>query len=131
MSSIKDLGMAAAVSAYEHISIKKSFFGLFQKAIYTPTNSPVKALTYDYTPLEGEHLEELLNLPLGEMAKKLKQQGKPKPAPIGHFRLEVCVSEDQHFCALQLFRYVDFKYIPAFEPRFYLNIEAEIILKLF
>lgn len=65
------------------------------------------------------------------MAKKLSQQGKPKPAPIGHFRLEVCASKDHHFCALQLFRYVDFKYVPAFEPRFYLNIEAEAILKLF
>jgi hypothetical protein len=131
MSCLKDLEMADAVSSYKHISIKKSLFGLVQKVIFTPTDSPVKVLTYDYSPLEGEHLEGLLNLPLNEMAIKLKQQGKPKPAPIGHFRLEVCASEDHHFCALQLFRYVDFKYIPAFEPRFYLNFEAETILKLF
>ncbi len=123
--------MAAAVSSYKHISIKKSLFGLIQKAIYTPTNSPVKALTYDYSPLEGEHLEDLLSLPLDEMAKKLVLQGKPKPAPIGHFRLEACISEDHQFCALQLFRYVDFKYVPAFEPRFYQDQEARMILKLF
>ena len=37
MSSIKHLEMAAALSAYPHIEIKKSLFST--KAIYTPTHS--------------------------------------------------------------------------------------------
>ena len=40
MSSIKNLDMAAAVSAYKNITIKKSLFST--KSIYTPTGSTVK-----------------------------------------------------------------------------------------
>lgn len=130
MSSIKDLEMAAAVSSYEHISIKKSFLGLSQKAVYTPTNSPVKVVISDYAPLEGEHLEHLLDLSLDKLANELRTKGKPSPAAIGHYRLELCISEDHQFCALQLFRFVDFKNSPVFEPRFYEGSDAEIFANL-
>ena len=43
MSSIKHLEMAAALSAHVHIQIKKSLFST--KAIYTPTQSRVRAIT--------------------------------------------------------------------------------------
>ena len=131
MSSIKDLEMAAAVSANQHIEIKKSLFGLSQKAIYVPTQSPVKANVYEYAPAEGERLERLLNLPLDKMGQELQAKGAPKAAAIGHFRLEVCLSDDRQFCALQLFRFVDFKYSAAFEPRFYEGKDVETIAKLF
>ena len=131
MSSIKDLEMAAAVSAYQHIEIKKSLFGLSQKAVYVPTQSPVKANVYEYAPADGERMERLLCLPLDKMALELKAKGAPKPAAIGHFRLEVCLSDDHQFCALQLFRFVDFKYNPAFEPRFFEGKDAETIAQLF
>lgn len=122
--------MAAAVSSYEHISIKKSLFGLSQKAVYTPTNSAVKVVILDYSPTEGVRLERLLNLPLDELDGELRTKGKPKPAPIGHYRLECCISEDHQFCALQLFRFLDFKNQPVFEPRFFDGKEAEIVARL-
>ena len=75
MSSIKDLEMAAAVSAYQHIEIKKSLFGLSQKAVYVPTQSPVKANVYEYAPADGERMERLLCLPLDKMALELKAKG--------------------------------------------------------
>lgn len=130
MSSIKDLEMAAAVSSYENISINSGLFGLSKKAIYTPTNSPVKVIINDYAPLEGEHLEHLLALPLDKLADELRTKGKPSPAAIGHYRLELCISEDHQFCALQLFRFVDFKNSPVFEPRFYEGSDAEIFANL-
>ena len=130
MSSIKDLEMAAAVSSYENISIKSGLFGLSKKAIYTPTNSPVKVIINDYAPLEGEHLEHLLALPLDKLADELRTKGKPSPAAIGHYRLELCISEDHQFCALQLLRFGDFQYKPVFEPRFYEGKDVEYITQL-
>ena len=47
MSSIKHLEMAAALSVYTHIEIKKSL--LSTKAIYTPTLSQVKAYILEYS----------------------------------------------------------------------------------
>ena len=128
MPSLKDLEMAAAVSAYKNIIIKKSLFS--KKAIYAPTQSPVKVMVQDYTPGEGERLARLLDMPLDKMVADIEQKGAPKSAPIGHFRFEVCISEDGRFCALQLFRFLDFKNAPVFEPRFYEGEDVKAIAKL-
>ncbi len=128
MPSIKNLEMAAAVSTYKNITIKKSFFST--KAIYTPTMSPVKVTVLEYAPAEGERIERLLNMPLEKMATEIAQKGKPNTAPIGHFRLEICQSDDCQFCALQLFRFVDFSNSAVTEPRFYEGKDAETVSKL-
>ena len=128
MSSIKNLEMAAALSAYQHIEIKKSLFST--KAIYTPTQSQTKAIILEYTPSEGERVQRLLDMPLDEMAADIQQKGKPVTGANGHFRLELCLSDDHQFCALQLFRFGDFKYNPVFEPRFYEGTDAAYFTQL-
>ena len=129
MSSIKSLDMAVAVSAYKNISIRKSLFST--KAIYTPTGSTVKAMALEYSPADGEKVQRLLDLPLDKMAADIEQKGKPATGTNGNFRLEVCLSDDRQFCALQLFRFADFSYRPLFEPRFYEGTDVEYIAKLF
>ncbi|MBQ7471338.1 MAG: hypothetical protein IJS97_02800 [Prevotella sp.] len=129
MPNVKDLEMAAAISAYKNITIKKTFFS--KKAVYTPSQSPIKVMILDYTPTEGERLTRLLDLPLDKMVTDIQQKGAPKASPIGHYRFEVCLSEDRQFCAIQLFRFVDFKNTPVLEPRFYEGNDVEMITKLF
>ena len=128
MASIKNLEMAAALSAHQNITIKKSLFST--KAVYEPTQSPMKPIVLEYTPTSGERLIHLLCLPLDKMAEQIKLKGKPATAPIGHFHLEVCLSDDHQFCALQLFRFMDFSYSPIFEARFYEGKDVETIVKL-
>ena len=120
--------MAAALSAYQHIEIKKSLFST--KAVFTPTQSQVKAVILEYSPTEGERLERLLGMPLDKMAADIQQKGKPVAGANGNFRLELCLSEDRKFCALQLLRFGDFQYEPVFEPRFYEGKDAEAIALL-
>lgn len=120
--------MAAAVSAYKNITIKKSFFST--KAIYTPTGSTVKAMVLEYSPSEGEKLQRLLFMPLDKMVALIEQKGKPASGANGNFRLEVCLSDDHQFIALQLFRFADFIYHPLFEPRFYEGTDVEYVTKL-
>lgn len=129
MSSIKHLDMAAAVSAYHNISIKKSWFST--KVTYTPTGSTVKATVLEYSPSEGQKVERLLGMPLDQMAAEIEQNGKPKTGTNGNFRLDICLSDDHQFCALQLFRFAGFCYRPLYEPRFYEGTEVENITKLF
>ena len=128
MSSIKHLEMAAALSAYTHIEIKKSLFST--KAIYTPTQSQVKVYILEYNPTEGEHLERLLEMPFDKMAVDIVQKGKPVVGVNGNFRLELCLSDDHQFCAYQLFRYGEFRYNPVFEPRFCEGTDVEFITQL-
>ena len=120
--------MAYAVSVYRNITVKKSFFST--KAIYTPTGSTVKAKMLEYSPSEGKKVESLLAMPLDKMAADIEQNGKPKTGANGNFRLDVCLSEDHRFCALQLFRFKDLGYHPLFEPRFYEGKDVEYITKL-
>ena len=129
MPSIKNLEMAAAISAYKNVTIKKSLFST--KGIYTPTQSPVGAMVLEYPPSEGERVERLLDMPLDKMAAYIEQKGKPASGANGNFRLEVCLSDDHQFCALQLFRFADFSYHPLFEPRFYEGKDAEFVVTLF
>ena len=128
MSSIKNLEMAAALSSYHHIEIKKSLFST--KAIYTPTQSQAKAIILEYTPSEGERVERLLDMPLDKMAAEIQQKGKPVAGANGNFRLELCLSDDRQFCAVQLLHFGDFQYRPVFEPRFYEGKDAETIALL-
>ena len=128
MSSIKHLEMAAALSAYKHIEIKKSLFRA--KAIYTPTQSQAKAIILEYSPSEGERVERLLEMPSDQMSADVQQKGKPVAGANGNFRLELCLSDDHQFCGLQLFRFGDFEYNPVFEPRFYEGKDAETIAQL-
>ena len=128
MSSIKNLEMAAALSAYQHIEIKKSL--LSTKAIYTPTQSLAKAIILEYSPSEGERVARLLDMPLDKMAADIQQKGKPATGANGNFRLELCLSDDRQFCAVQLLRFGDFQYKPVFDPRFYEGKDVEPFTKL-
>ncbi len=128
MSSIKNLEMAAALSAYPYITIKKSLFST--KAVYSPTQSQIKVIILEYSPSEGERVERLLTMPLDKMAEDIAQKGKPSAGANGNFRLELCLSDDHQFCALQLFRFGDFLYNPVFEPRFYKGKDVEAIALL-
>ena len=128
MSSIKNLEMAAALSTYSHIEIKKSLFST--KAIYTPTQSLVKAIILEYTPTEGGRVARLLDMPLDKMAADIQEKGKPVAVANGNYRLELCLSDDHQFCALQLFQFGDFRYNPISEPRFYKGKDVEAIALL-
>ena len=128
MSSIKNLEMANALSALSCVTIKKSLFG--QTAVYEPTQSPLKVKTLEYAPAEGERMERLLKLPMGNLMLDIQKNGKPQPTVIGHHRLEVCVSKDQQFVALQLFAFVDFKYNAVTELLTYEGDNAAVILQL-
>ena len=130
MPSIKSLEMAAVVSAHNNITIKKSLFST--KATYTPTGSPVKALLLEYSPSEGERVERLLNMSPEKMVTEIQQKGKPAAISAnGNFRLEVCLSKDHQFCALQLFRFGGLGYHSLFESRFYEGETVEQIVRLF
>ena len=120
--------MAAALSAYPYITIKKSLFST--KAVYSPTQSQIKVIILEYSSSEGERVERLLTMPLDKMAEDIAQKGKPSAGANGNFRLELCLSDDHQFCALQLFRFGDFLYNSVFEPRFYKGKDVEAIALL-
>ena len=128
MSSFKSLEMAYAVSIHPHITVRKSFFQT--KVIYTPTQSPVRVVIHEYTPTEGSRLLSLLDMPKDKLLAELQQKGAPASGSNGHYHLEACLSEDRQFCALQVFRYGDFRYNAIGEPHFYEGDDAKVIAQI-
>ena len=76
MSSFKNLEMAYAVSVHPHITVKKSLFQT--KVIYTPTESPVRPITQEYTPTEGSRLLSLLDMPKDKLLAELRREPPPR-----------------------------------------------------
>lgn len=127
MASFKNLEMAAALSTNEHIAIKKTLFGLSQKAVYEPTQSTLKTDVFEFTPDHGTQLEHLLTLPTEKLMQEAQTKGLPKSTPVGQYRLEVCISTDRNFAALQLFRFSEFSYKVASNLLFFEGQEASAI----
>lgn len=129
MPSFKSLEMAGAVSSRDHIIIKKSLFST--RVVYAPTQSRVKAMILEYQPTEGERLERCLDMPIDRMVDEIQHKGKPAAGSIGNYHLEVCLSDDHQFCALQLFRFLELTNRPVTEPLFYEGEDAVKVAQLF
>ncbi len=127
MPSIKNLEMADAISLHNRVIIKKSL--LSAKAYYEPTQSRIKVKILSYPVTEGEHLERILDMPLAKWADEINRKGKPQPGAIGNFRLELCLSEDHQFCALQLFRFADYGFRSLGEAHFFEGNESEQVIE--
>lgn len=126
MASLNNMEMAAALSNHQHISIKKGFLGLSKTVVYTPTNATVDLSIQEFAPDAEKRLIQLLNASADNLEAEIKK-GKLINTPVGHLRLEIALSKDRHFVALQLFRFTDFSYSPMTDPKFYENQQADMI----
>ena len=131
MTKIKKLEMAAAVSNEKDITVTESFFGLCEKAIYTPTGSRVKADTYEYSQINGERLITLVDSGIKELEKEIERGVIVRATPVGHIRAEVCVSDDRQFLALNILKFSNFEYVPVRGPRLFRGHDAEVASRLF
>ena len=131
MTKIKKLEMAAAVSNEKDITVTESFFGLCEKAIYTPTGSRVKADTYEYSQSNGERLITLVDSGIKELEKELERGVIVRATPVGHIRAEVCLSDDRQFLALNILKFSNFEYVPVRGPRLFRGHDAEVASRLF
>ena len=131
MANITNLEMGKAVSGHIHVAIKKSFFGLKQTGIYTPTMSPIDVKIFDFNQDLGKRIEKMLNCPDDKLEEAVKEVGKINSVTIGNVQLEVCLSQDHQFAALQLFKYAELMYHPVTPPRFYEGEKAVLISSLF
>ena len=117
MAKITNLEIAAALANNPKISIKKSLFGLQVKAIYEPTQSPIKAQAHDYSAEGGTVIRRILAKasPESDIEQLVNMLEGVTKAGMGPFRMEMAVSADRSFLALQTFGFSDFQYKPLDE----------------
>lgn len=112
MANIYNLQMAKSICADSRISIRKSFFGLRTNVVYNPTGSEVDVKTIEYAPDAGRQWKHLLGQPRTDLLSSLSDF-HPQPTMNGNYMLEVCVSRDGEFVALQLLQFEQLGYEPV------------------
>lgn len=130
MANYSNLEMGVAISNHPHIIIKKSLFGLRKQLVYQPTQSPIDVVINDYDAENGALIERVLRASTENLSKVVEAVGKVKATPIANIRLEACLSRDHQFVALQLFRFVDFKYQPLTDMHCYEGPSASLVAQV-
>ena len=131
MSRFFSVEIAPAVSEHPHVSIKKSFFGLFANAYYNVTNSQIDSYENSYSRETGERIKPLFSVGDKYVIGCTKDIGSLHQQPNGNYRLDICISRDRQFIALQLFHFENLMYRPVTDVRYFEGEQAEAIEKLF
>lgn len=131
MSRFFSVEMASAVSKHPHVSIKKSLFGLFAKAYYNVTKSQIGSYENSYSRETGERIKPLFSIEDKYVIGCTKDIGLLHQQPNGNYRLDICISRDRQFIALQLFHFENLMYRPVTDVRYFEGEQAEAIEKLF
>ena len=99
-------------------------FRLFWKSkeiVYLPTGSVAKEQSIFF---DLKHLDELTDM---VKSGDFSMQSTAKGGTSGNLRLDVMLSEDRKFAAVQLFQFVPYTYNPVTSVRYFTNGEAASI----
>ena len=115
MANIKNLGLAEALLANPHISVRKSFFGLVTNYIYNPTGGKIKVVQKNFNPGDGDAVKRMLSLGIDGLKKGVKNADFPQSVNVGNMLLNICYTDDLQFLAMQMSQFVDYRYRPTTE----------------
>ncbi len=129
MTTFKKLQMANTICADSRVDIRKSFFGLCTTLTYKPTQSIIDARQIELKPSDGNLLSQLMNDGIDAL---LKATSNLKLSPIvnGNYRLDVCISRDHQFVALQLMKYMQLNYEPVTDIMIFEHDDAQRVSKI-
>lgn len=102
MSKFFALEMSHEVSKHPKLNVTKGFLGFFRKVIYTPTDSPVESYSNFYAKQDAERIRDLINCSDEKAQSQVDTFKTIETQPDSSFRLDLCVSDDAHFIAMQL-----------------------------
>lgn len=131
MTKINNLQMKSALSADKRVSIKKGFLGLSKSMVYNNTNSTLKGNAPEYRIEDQRVLNALICANQEELEAAAKKVSKLKTVDFGQLKLEVVISEDSQFAAIQLFVTDGFQFNPTADIRTFEGKDVAIIASMF
>ena len=102
MSNFNKLAMAKEVSKHPQIVIKNHFFGLIGNTVYAPTSSEVESYSNYYEDKDAALFRNLIDASASDLEQNLKPLENVETIEEGKYRLDLCVSHDGQFIAMQL-----------------------------
>ena len=124
-------GLKESVALQTYITRKSTFFGLFNRLVYAPTDSRLNFTCRYYAPILREELKELFALGGQVLENRLAKTNRFEQAVNGNLLVECCVSADKEFVALQLKHFEQIDYQPISDVRFLQGESAMQAAKIF
>ena len=124
-------GLKESVALQTYIARKSTFFGLFNRLVYAPTDSRLNFTCRYYAPILREELKELFALGGQVLENRLAKTNRFEQAVNGNLLVECCVSADKEFAALQLKHFEQIDYQPISDVRFLQGESAMQAAKIF
>ncbi len=130
MANYNKLQMAQALNDNSVLTVKSSLFGLKKRLVYIPTGSPVNVVKNNYHTEALAPLQRIIESGAKDLAAAVKAF-KHQAQPIGNVQLDVCLSQDNNFVALQLHQFgEEYAYHPVTAPAFFEGEQAQLVAKI-
>ena len=131
MSRFYALKMAQEVAQLPMIAEKQHLFGLIHNVVYSPTSSKMESYSNYYKEEDAQLFKNLIESNSSELATKLNPLEKVECNTDSKFRLDLCVSHDSKFVAMQL-NHVSESGVTHITPiRYFEGAEAEAVTDIF
>lgn len=102
MSKFFALNMAREVAKHPSIKQRHYLFGLIHSTVYVPTNSAVESYSNYYNEADARLFKNLIESPSDQLQANVESLTKVECTPGANFRLDLCISHDGQFVAMQL-----------------------------
>lgn len=122
--------MGQALLNNNNLRVKSALFGLKKQLVYVPTDSPVKVIRDNYHADAIAPLQRIIESDSKGLVAAIKSF-RAKKQPIGNVELDICISDDRNFVALQLLQFGDeYTYHPITEPAFFEGEQAQLVASI-
>lgn len=130
MANFNHLQMAQALLSNNNLSVQSTLFGLKKRLVYIPTGSPVKVFRFNYHADAIAPLQRIIESDGKGLSAAVKAFRSQKQA-LGNVELDVCLSQDKNFVALQLLQFGDeYAYHPISSPVFFEGEQAQLLAQI-
>ena len=130
MANFNKLQMGQALLNNNNLRVKSALFGLKKQLVYVPTDSPVKVIRDNYHADAIAPLQRIIESDSKGLVAAIKSF-RAKKQPIGNVELDICISDDRNFVALQLLQFGDeYTYHPITEPAFFEGEQAQLVASI-
>jgi len=131
MSKFSALEMSKEVAKHPMISKSHGIFGHFQHAIYKPTDSQVESYSNYYSKSDAEQIRDFINSSDQVLDEEIAAFPQMSSDTNSAFRLDLCISHDCQFLAMQLNHVSETGIIHITPIRFFEGAQAQKVEDLF
>ena len=131
MSKFYAIKMAEEVASHPNILKESFFFGLFHHVKYKPTGSKIESFSNFYKDTDAQLFKNLIESKEGQLESNVASLKEAYCTDDSSFRLDICVSKDGQFIAMQLNHIADDTLTHITPIRYFEGTEAITVDKIF